>query len=391
MFNRGIIIVLDSCGIGHAKDAEKFKDLGANTFKSASEAISDFKLPVLESIGFGHIVESDKVKPIDFKNAYVTRMNELSIGKDTTVGHWEFMGVHTKVGFPVFTDTGFPKALIDELEAKSGRKCIGNIASSGTTILDEFGQEHLDTGALIVYTSNDSVLQIAAHEEVVSVEELYKICDIAREITMKEEWKVARIIARPFLGTPGNFKRTSNRHDISLSPPIPTVLDNLDNANICVTGVGKIADIYNNCGITKSVKSVSNIDGMEKTIELVKSDTEGLIFTNLVEFDSEFGHRRNALGYAEALMTFDKQLALLLNELKEDDVLFITADHGNDPNYQGTDHTRELVPLVIYSKSFKGHGLIDEPQNFGDLGATIADNFNVSPGEIGTSFLNKLV
>lgn len=389
MYKRIITIVLDSMGIGNAKDASDYGDLGANTLLSASSADSSFKASNLESLGIGLLGEFPNIS----KNqtmGYASKCNELSRGKDTTVGHWEYVGVETKVPFPVFTETGFPKELVDELEEKSGHKFIGNYASSGTTILDELGEEHMRTKALILYTSNDSVIQIAAHEEVIDLQELYRVCAIAREITLKDEWRLARVIARPFLGSVGDWKRTSNRHDYSLTPPHKTVLNFLEDAGLDVIGVGKIPDIFNDYGITKKVASKSNMDGVDKTIEELKSDFTGLLFTNLVEFDSEYGHRRNPKGYGQAIMDFDKRLPEIFEVMREDDLLIITADHGNDPCYKGTDHTREQIPLLVYSKNFKSHGQFKERNTFADIGYTIANNFNVEMPSIGEDFLGEI-
>lgn len=388
MFKRIVVIVLDSMGIGNARDAHSYGDDGANTLLSASRA-ENFYVPNLEKLGLGLLGEFPRIAK-KHEYGYAFKANELSNGKDTTVGHWEFVGVHTKVGFPVFTETGFPKELVDELEERTGHKFIGNYASSGTVILDKLGEEHVETKSLILYTSNDSVIQIAAHEEVIGLEELYRVCEIAREITLKDEWKFARVIARPFVGTPGNWKRTANRHDYSLTPPHKTALNYLVDNSLDVISVGKIADIYNDYGITKKIKSKSNNDGMEKTIATLKTDFNGLLFTNLVEFDSEYGHRRNPEGYGQAIMDFDNYVPELLNSLNDDDLLILTADHGNDPGFKGTDHTREQVPVIAYSKAFKEFGMLDECESFADIGATIVDNFNLETLEIGKSFLNKL-
>ena len=300
------------------------------------------------------------------------------------------MGIRTLIPFKTFTKDGFPKELIDELEKRSGRKIIGNCNASGTEIIERLGKEQMETGALIVYTSADSVLQIAAHEEIIPLEELYKICEIARELTLKEEWKVGRIIARPYVGTPGNFTRTSNRHDYALDPVSDTVLDNLKNSGFDVISIGKIADVFNNCGITKSTKTKDNLDGILTIIDTLKDNFTGLCFANLNDFDSKYGHRRNIKGYAEAIKEFDKLLPQIKKGLNNDDLLIITADHGNDPSYKGTDHTRENIPVLVYSKSFKDPKRIKELDCFTDIGATIADNFKVKMPEVGKSFLGKL-
>ncbi len=388
MYKRVVTIVLDSVGIGNAKDAKAYGDEGANTLLSASSA-DNFKVPNLEKMGLGLLGDFPNIKK-NQEYGYVARCNELSRGKDTTVGHWEYVGVHTEVPFPVFTDTGFPQELIDELTRQTGHKFIGNYASSGTVILDELGEQHMKTKDLILYTSNDSVIQIAAHEEVIGLEELYRVCEITRQVTLKDEWKLARVIARPFIGEVGNFKRTSNRHDYSLTPPHATVLNSLEDASLEVIGVGKIPDIYNDFGITKKVQSKSNMDGVDMTIEELGKDFSGLLFTNLVEFDSEFGHRRNPIGYGEAIMEFDARLPEIINALREDDLLIITADHGNDPGFKGTDHTREQVPMLVYSKSFKNFGVLNDRNSFADIGYTIAENFNVELPNIGESFMEEI-
>lgn len=392
MFKRIFTIVIDSVGAGAAPDAAKFDDLGANTLKHISEAFENgLVMPNLEAMGLGLITDikglSNSVKPA----AYVAKMEEISNGKDTMTGHWEFMGLEITKPFKTFTDTGFPQALLDELSLKTGRGIVGNIAASGTEIIKQYGMHQIETGDLIVYTSADSVLQIAAHEEVIALDELYKICEIAREITLRDEYKVGRIIARPYVGdSPETFKRTPNRHDYALKPFDRTVLDELKDHNYDVISVGKISDIYDGEGITESNKIKSNHHGMEITTEIAKRDFNGLCFVNLVDFDALYGHRRNPVGYGESLMEFDRDLGTLLPLLKEDDLLIITADHGNDPIHHGTDHTREYVPLVVYNKNFKEQKHLGILKSFASLGATIADNFNVKLPSIGASFLKQL-
>ena len=346
--------------------------------------VNGLHVPTLEKLGFGHLDSYIGIKPINDFIGYVGRLSETSNGKDTMTGHWEMMGINTKVPFKVFTDTGFPKELIDLLEEKTGHKIIGNKSASGTEIIKEYGERQLETNELIVYTSSDSVLQIAANEALVPVEKLYEYCEIARDITMKEEWKVGRIIARPFIGTTkDNFKRTPKRHDYALSPSNDTYLDLLLNNGYSVISVGKIADIFNNKGIGESNKTVSNEDGMNKTIEIVRNkDFTGLCFVNLVDFDMEYGHRRNIEGYAKCLEDFDKQLAELIPLLKDDDLLILTADHGNDPTAPGSDHTREEVPFILYSPSFKEGKLIEKGNSFGNIGATISANFGLSDDKL---------
>jgi len=384
MYKRIFLIVLDSVGINHAIDSDKFGDSGANTLLHTIES-TNVKLPNLEKMGLLNLVYDQDEKTI----ASYMRAEEISNGKDTLTGHLEMMGIETKIPFKTFTETGFPDELIKELEKRSGRKIIGNKNASGTEIIKELGKEHMETGDLIVYTSADSVLQIASHEEIVSIEELYKICEIAREITLKDKWKVGRIIARPFIGEDGNFTRTANRHDYALSPSGKTVLDYLKESNYDVISIGKISDIYNNCGITESIKTKNNLDGINRIIDIIDKDFNGLCFANLNDFDSLYGHRRDVVGYANALVEFDNNLEHIVNKLRDDDLLIITADHGNDPTYQGTNHTRENVPVLVYNKKMKNPSRLENLKTFADIGATIADNFSVKY-PLGTSFLKKI-
>lgn len=383
-FKRIFVIVMDSVGIGSEPDAKLFGDEGSNTLVHTSIACKGLKIPTLNKLGLydldNNILGTTKV---EHPFSYVTRLREKSNGKDTMTGHWEMMGVYTTKPFKTFTDTGFPKELIDELEEKTGHKIIGNYAASGTEILKQLGEEQKRDNSLIVYTSADSVLQIAAHEETTGVKELYRCCEIAREMCMKPEWMVGRIIARPFIGdNKDNFKRTPNRHDLALSPSIPTVMNILKDNGYEVSCIGKINDIFNGSGVTKTQKTVSNIDGMNKTIHDAENDNfKGICFVNLVEFDSEYGHRRNPLGYGKAIEDFDTQLNELLTKLKDDDLLIITADHGNDPTWTGTDHTREKVPLIMYSKRFQNGKYLEERDSFADIGATILKNFNLTKPE----------
>lgn len=346
-------------------------------------------VPVLSKLGLSHIDQIPGVPKVEQPLAYFTKMQEASNGKDTMTGHWEIMGIKIDVPFRVFHE-GFPNELINELEQKTGRKVIGNKPASGTAILDELGQEHMNTGALIIYTSADSVIQIAAHEEVVPLEELYQICEIAREITLREEYMLGRVIARPFLGESGQFQRTSNRHDYALKPYGRTVMNELKDAGFDVLAIGKISDIYDGEGVTKSLRTVSNMDGMDKLMETIHTDFTGLSFLNLVDFDALYGHRRDPIGYGKALEQFDDRLNEVLAELNEDDLLMITADHGNDPIHAGTDHTREYVPLLLYSKSFTAQKELPVSKTFSDIGATVADNFNVKMPQFGQSLLQKL-
>jgi len=390
LFKRIFLIVMDSVGVGELPDAAKFGDVGSNTIANLAKAAGGVTLTTLQSFGYGNLTAIQGVPPVEKPIAYATKLGEISNGKDTMTGHWEIMGVKTTIPFQTFTDTGFPKELIDELKRRTGRGVIGNKAASGTEILVELGEEHVKTGDLIVYTSADSVLQIAAHEDVIPIQEQYRICAIAREITMKPEWMVGRIIARPFLGKDKNtFKRTTNRHDYALSPSEPTVLDFLKEAKYDVISVGKIADIFNHQGITEAHKIVSNHDGMNVTAKLADKDFTGLCFVNLVDFDALYGHRRDAIGYKAAMEEFDQDIASLLSKLKDDDLLMITADHGNDPTHAGTDHTREYVPLFLYNRLLQG-GMLPEGETFADIAATVAENFRVPQTAIGKSRIPEL-
>ncbi len=383
-YKRVFLVVLDSVGVGNAKDEADFGDINVNTVKHTIEATGG-KLPNLSKMGLLNLVYDKNEET----NSYYTRGRCISNGKDTLTGHLEMMGIKTSKPLKTFTETGFPKELINELERKSGRKVIGNISASGTEIIERLGEEHMRTGAIIVYTSADSVLQIAAHEEVVPLEELYKICKIAREITLKEEWKVGRIIARPFIGEVGHFERTSNRHDYALDPPEETDLDILKDNNYDVISLGKISDIFNNCGITKSTKTKDNTDGIAKIKDTLEENFTGLCFANLNDFDSKYGHRRNPDGYMKALIEVDDNIESIKSKLHDDDLLILTADHGNDPTYTGTDHTREMTPVLIYNKNFKEPKRLADLETFADIGATILDNFNLK-AKMGTSFLETL-
>lgn len=388
-FKRIFVIVMDSVGCGTAPLSYQYGDDGANTIKHISEVMNGIKLPTMEKLGYGNLTEIKGVKPMN-EFGYYGKMDEASKGKDTLTGHWEFMGVLTSKPFKTFTDTGFPKELIDELEQKTGHKVIGNCAASGTEIIKELGEEHIKTGAMIVYTSSDSVLQIACHEKYFGLDELYRCCKIAREICMKDEYMLGRIIARPFVGESAEtFTRTTNRHDYALSPTDVTTLDNLNKSGLDVISVGKISDIFNARGITEGNKIKSNHNGMEITTEIAKRDFNGLCFVNLVDFDALYGHRRDPKGYHHALEEFDTDLNTLFKELRDDDLVIVTADHGNDPTWTGTDHTREYVPLLVYSKSLS-KGDLGTRKTFADIGATIAENFNVEAPHIGTSFLKDL-
>jgi len=388
-FKRVFLTVMDSVGIGEAPDAERFGDKGADTLGHIAERMNGLHMPVMGKLGLSNIREIKGIEKADKPMAYYTKMQEASNGKDTMTGHWEIMGLRIDTPFRVFPD-GFPPELIQELEEKSGRKIIGNKPASGTEILVELGEEHVKTGALIVYTSADSVLQIAAHEEVVPLEELYRICEIAREITLRDEYMVGRVIARPFVGEPGDFKRTPNRHDYALKPFGRTVMNELKDSGFDVISIGKIADIYDGEGVTKALRTTSNMDGMDKQVQTLDMEFTGLSFLNLVDFDALFGHRRDPEGYGKALEEYDARLQEVLDKLRDDDLLIITADHGNDPVHAGTDHTREYVPLLVYSKRFKEGKELPLRKTFADIGATVADNFGVKMPEHGTSFLKDL-
>lgn len=388
-FKRIFVIVMDSVGIGEAPDADLFGDKGADTLGHIAEKMNGLNMPTLAKLGLGNIREIQGIEKAQQPLAYYTKMKEASTGKDTMTGHWEIMGLNISTPFRVFPD-GFPELLVNELEAKMGRGIIGNVPASGTEIIERLGEEHMKTGALIVYTSADSVLQIAAHEDIVPIEELYKICEIAREVTMADEFKVGRVIARPFTGEPGNFKRTPNRHDYALKPFDRTVMDELKDSGYDVLAIGKISDIFDGEGVTESLRTVSNMDGMDKLIQTVEQDFKGLSFLNLVDFDALYGHRRDPEGYGKALEEFDARMPEVLDKLKEDDLLIITADHGNDPVHEGTDHTREYVPLLVYSKRFTEGAELPVRDTFADIGATVAANFDVKMPAFGKNILGDL-
>lgn len=392
-YNRIFVIVMDSLGVGEMKDSAAFGDAGTNTLEHISASVDRFEIPNLRKLGIANLCSLRQVEPVEKPLAYYTKLSERSQGKDTMTGHWEIMGLEVTKPFNTFSEHGFPPDLIKELEERTGRKVIGNKSASGTEILDELAEEEIATGHMIVYTSADSVLQICGNEETFGLDELYRCCEIAREITMKDEWKVGRVIARPYVGKKkGEFKRTSNRHDYALKPTGRTALDALKDAGLDVISIGKIKDIFDGEGITRALKSKSSVHGMEQTIDVAKEEFHGLCFVNLVDFDALWGHRRDPQGYAREIEKFDVNLGVLLTLLKEDDLLIITADHGNDPTYTGTDHTREKVPFVAYSPSMSGSGLLPEADTFAVIGATTADNFGVPMPEntIGTSYLDLL-
>ena len=393
-YKRIFVIVMDSLGVGAMDDSPEFGDVGVNTLGHISRSVDSFCMPNLQKMGMANLTPLKQVEPVGKSIGYYGKLNEKSRGKDTMTGHWEMMGLEVTKPFKTFTEHGFPPELIAELEKRTGHKVIGNKSASGTEILDELGEEEIATGHMIVYTSADSVLQICGNEETFGLDELYRCCEIAREITMKDEWRVGRVIARPYVGKKkGEFKRTSNRHDYALKPFGKTALNALQDAGLDVISVGKIRDIFDGEGITEAYKSKSSVHGMEQTIELAQKDFHGLCFVNLVDFDALWGHRRNPQGYAEEIEKFDVNLGKLLPLLKDDDLLIITADHGNDPTYTGTDHTREKVPFLAYSPSMNGNGELPETDTFAVIGATVADNFGVKmpEGTIGESLMKKLL
>ncbi|WP_239254569.1 phosphopentomutase [Listeria ilorinensis] len=388
-FKRIHVIVMDSVGIGEAPDASDFDDFGVDTFGHIAEKMDGLKMPEMGKLGLSNIEPVLGVEKATEPKAYYTKMQEASKGKDTMTGHWEIMGLYIDTPFRVFPD-GFPDELISQIEDYTGRKVIGNKPASGTEIMSELGEEHMKTGALIVYTSADSVLQIAAHEEIVPLEELYDICEYCRKITLDDPYMLGRIIARPFVGEPGNFTRTPNRHDYALKPFKPTVMNAMKDAGKDVIAIGKISDIFDGEGVTEAIRTKSNMDGMDQLNHVLEKDFTGMSFLNLVDFDALFGHRRDPIGYGQALEEFDARLPEVFERMAEDDLLIITADHGNDPTYRGTDHTREYVPLLVYSKRFSGGKELPLRRTFADLGATVADNFGVKMPEYGESFLQDL-
>lgn len=386
-FNRIHLMVLDSVGIGAAPDAKLFNDEGTHTLGHIAE-VAGLNIPNLSQLGLGNIESLKGVHPITEAKAYYTKLEEVSVGKDTMTGHWEIAGLNIQTPFRVFPE-GFPQELIQRIESHTGRRVIGNKPASGTEIIDELGPEQMETGALIIYTSADPVLQIAGHEEIIPLKELYEICEYVREITKDDPYMIGRIIARPYLGQPGNFSRTSNRHDYALDPFGPTILDQLKEGGLKVLAIGKINDIFNGKGITEAIRTESNDDGIAKFIDALDKDYSGLSFTNLVDFDAKFGHRRDSIGYAKAIESFDSQLPKIMDNLAEDDLFIITADHGNDPTHHGTDHTREYVPLLVYSKQFTSPKEL--PQGyFSDISQTIAENFGLPGTGNGKSFLRYL-
>ena len=384
MNKRVILMILDSLGVGALPDSEKYGDIGVNTLNNIAKNVDRFDIPNLIEMGIGNLEGITDVPSTEKAIGAFGRSMEVSNGKDTTMGHWEIAGLNISEPFNTYPN-GFPEEIIKPFEEKTGRKVVCNAPASGTVVIDEFGKHHMDTGDLIVYTSADSVFQIAAHEEIVSIEELYRYCEIAREMLMGEH-QVARVIARPFIGTPGNFSRTSNRHDYSVKPFEKTVLDQLKEAGKDVIAVGKIVDIFDGEGITESVHTKSNMDGVDKTLEYMNSDNHGLIFSNLVDFDAMYGHRRNIEGYRDAIEEFDKRLPEIQAAMKPGDVLMLAADHGNDPSYSGTDHTREYIPMLVFGDSIQSNTDIGTRKSFADIAATIAEILEIDAPKNGESF-----
>ncbi len=392
-YKRVFVIVLDSLGIGAMPDSEKFGDKGVDTFGHILDKMGKLDIPNLRNLGMLNLHKGGTMEGIEKPLGRYMRIREASNGKDTMTGHWEMMGIYTQKPFKTFTETGFPKELIDELEKRCGKRVIGNKSASGTEIIEELGEEEINTGAMIVYTSADSVMQICGNEETFDLANLYRCCEIARELTLKDEWRVGRVIARPYVGKKkGEFKRTSNRHDYALKPTGRTALNALKDAGLDVIGIGKINDIFCGEGITETYHSESSVHGMQQTIEVCKKDFHGLCFVNLVDFDALWGHRRNPEGYGHEIEKFDKGLGTLMKEMREDDLLILTADHGNDPTYTGTDHTREYVPFLAYSPKMKETGAMENQNTFAVIGTSVAENFGVEmpEGTIGKSILEQL-
>lgn len=387
-YKRIFTVVIDSLGIGAMSDSEKFGDKGVDTLGHIAESVETFNIPNLQKLGMANLHPLKNVKPVEKPLGYFMPMNEASFGKDTMTGHWELMGLNIQTPFRVFPE-GFPKELLDKISEFSGRNIVCNLPYSGTKVIDDYGKHQMETGDLIVYTSADPVLQIAAHEDIIPLEELYRICEYTREITKDDPYMIGRIIARPYVGEPGAFVRTSNRHDYALDPFGKTTLDFLKEDGKDVIAIGKINDIFNGQGITSFVRTANNMDGVDKFVEVLKQDFTGMSFTNLVDFDALFGHRRNVEGYRDALQEFDARIPEIVENMKEDDLLIITADHGNDPTFPGTDHTREYIPVLAISPKFEGNGQFTQG-HFSDIGAMICENFGVQSTGNGVSFLDEL-
>lgn len=389
MIKRVILFVLDSVGIGALPDAEAFGDVNVNTLKSIATATDDFKIPNMIALGLGHIEGVDYISKVEKPLGAFGRSLEASNGKDTTTGHWEIAGLYIEQPFKTYPD-GFPKHIIDAFEKKTGRKVLCNKPASGTVVLDELGDEHVRTGNPIVYTSADSVFQIAAHEAVIPLDELYDMCQFSRDLLRGED-QVARVIARPFVGTSGNYQRTSNRRDYSLKPFDKTVLDYAKEAGLQVKAVGKIVDIYDGEGITEDVHTKDNMDGVDQTLNYLKQDFEGILFTNLVDFDAKYGHRRDVKGYQKSLEEVDVRFPELYAAMKPTDLMIVLADHGNDPGYKGSDHTREYIPIMIYGEQVKAGVNIGTRKTFADIAATVSDILGIQATPYGTSFKKEIL
>ena len=386
-FPRIFIIVIDSLGIGEMADSAAFGDTGVNTLGHISESVEEFRIPNLQKLGMANLTPLRQVPPLPQPLGYRARLNERSSSKDTMTGHWEMMGVLTTKPFRTFTETGFPPELIAKLERRTGHKVIGNRSASGTVILDELGEEEIATGHMIVYTSADSVLQICGNEETFDLKELYRCCEIARELTMREEWRVGRVIARPYVGRKrGEFVRTANRHDYAVRPP-RNVLSALKDAGFDVISVGKIEDIFAEKGITRSNHAAGNPACIEATLQAMEEDYEGLLFVNLVDFDSVYGHRRDVKGYAAALEAFDAAMPEIVKRMGPEDLLMLTADHGCDPVHSGTDHTREYIPIVAWGRNLAANVDLGVRDTYADISATVLDFFGIPNTLCGTSFL----
>ncbi len=389
MIKRTILIVLDSVGIGEMPDAAKYGDVGSDTLGNVSKAVGGLKLPNMEKLGLGNIDGVKNITKCENPMGSFGKCAELSIGKDTVTGHWEIAGVVLEEPLNTYPE-GFSEDIIKEFESKIGRKIIGNKVASGTEIIKELGEEHIKTGSPIVYTSADSVFQIAAHEDVIPLDELYNMCQIARKMFVGEK-AIGRIIARPFIGEPGQFTRTSNRRDFALDPFDKTMLEYIKEKGISVMAVGKIEDIYNKKGITDAVHIKNNMDGIDKTLEYMKENKNGLIFTNLVDFDMLYGHRNDAVGYAKALVDVDNRMPEIISAMKEDDILILTADHGCDPTTESTDHSREYIPVIVYSKRIKSGINIGVRKSFSDIGKTILDLLKIENNLYGDSFAKEIL
>ncbi|NLP46658.1 MAG: phosphopentomutase [Epulopiscium sp.] len=389
MIKRIIWIVLDSVGMGELPDAKKFGDEGSNTLGNVWKATNGLSIPHLLALGLGNIEGMLELPTITNPKGCFGRFAEQSNGKDTTIGHWEMTGIYSPIAFPTYPN-GFPKEVIDAFIKAIGTNILGNKPASGTEIIKELGEEHCKTGFPIVYTSADSVFQIAAHEKIIPIERLYEMCKIAREI-LQGKHAVARVIARPFIGPIGSFERTSNRRDFSVTPPEATILDYVKEKGLDVIGIGKIEDIFGGQGITQAIHTIDNMDGVDKTIEYIQKENQGLIFTNLVEFDSKWGHRNDYIGYGRGLEDFDRRLPEILEVMNDEDVLFINADHGCDPTTPSTDHSREYVPFLAYGKALKQGVDLNTRTTFADIGQTISEIFQTPSVSFGTSFLSSIL